>query len=97
MRMKTMCARCFKNLGVDSRVKIYFYLLENQNLSVSELVSRIGLRQPTVSYHLLEMTKSGLLNRKSEGKNVLYSVNPDCPHDGTKCVINSPVNNNVSN
>lgn len=86
--MKSECVNCFKNLGVDSRVKIYAYLRLNAEKSVSDITNFIGLRQPTVSYHLQEMLKSGLLSKKSHGKSVLYSVNHDCPHDGHKCVVN---------
>lgn len=88
MLMKALCAGCFKNLGVASRVKMYFYLAKGESASVSEIAEYIGLRQPTVSYHLSEMMKTGLLNRKTSGKKVFYSVNQLCPHDGHKCVIN---------
>ncbi|OGC46864.1 hypothetical protein A2713_00010 [candidate division WWE3 bacterium RIFCSPHIGHO2_01_FULL_35_17] len=87
MRMKTMCTKCFKNLGVDSRSKLFSYIEAKGESSVSELTKFLGLRQPTVSYHLKEMLDSGLLKKKTLGKNVIYSMNAMCPHDGKLCVI----------
>ena len=85
--MKSLCTRCFKNLGVDSRVKLFSFIEKNGESNVSDLTKFLGLRQPTVSYHLKEMMLSGLLNKVAKGKSVYYSVNALCPHDGHACVI----------
>ena len=85
--MQIECANCFKNLGVKSRVEIYEFLREKGPKNVSEITSFINLTQPTVSYHLKEMVGSGLVNRKQNGREVIYSVNPSCPHSSRTCVV----------
>ncbi len=81
------CVECFKSLGVPSRHKIYAYLKNEGEATVSELVNLVSLTQPTVSYHLKDMQKHGLLNSRKAGKAVFYSINSTCPHLGTACVL----------
>lgn len=83
------CAHCFKSLGVPARHKIYGYLKENDDVTVSELVGLVGLRQPTVSYHLRGMQSNGLLSSTKKGKEVYYSINENCPSYDCACVLNS--------
>ena len=85
--MKGLCVGCFKNLGVESRIRIYQFVDAENSKNVSEITKFMGLKQPTVSYHLKEMTSSGLLNRKEIGKQVYYSSSKTCPHDGKQCII----------
>ncbi len=86
--MKVGCAGCFRNLGVESRIKIYMFLAQNGTKNVSELTEFSGLKQPTVSYHLTEMLKTGLLSKEIKGKEVFYSINSgNCPHDHEACCI----------
>ncbi len=46
-------------------------------LSVSEIVEKIGLSQPTVSHHLAILRDAGLVNSRSEGKQTFYSLNQE--------------------
>ncbi len=85
--MDKLCTFCFRNLGVGTRLKMYEYIAVNGPKNVSEITEFIGLRQPTVSYHLKEMYESGLLSKTQKGKSVYYSVNSVCPHLHTECVI----------
>jgi hypothetical protein len=55
------CQGCFSSLGIDSRYKIYELLKKGVNLSVSELAIKLGLKQPTVTYHFKQMEETGLL------------------------------------
>lgn len=87
--MKAACTKCFKNLGVNSRSKLFVYLENNGESSVSVLTNYLGLRQPTVSYHLKEMSYAGLLKKRVSGKNAMYSLNINCPHDGKACVVSN--------
>ncbi len=84
---KIKCANCFKSLGVPARIKIYAFLKEHGETSVSALVYLTDLTQPTVSYHLKEMRMLGLLNARKNGKEVLYRINEDCPESGVECVL----------
>lgn len=83
------CTQCFKSVSVPSRMSIYNYLNnEVEKATVSEIVDFIGLTQPTVSYHLKEMSHSGLLDSEKKGKEVYYFVNHDCPHNSDhKCIL----------
>ncbi|OGC51846.1 hypothetical protein A2982_03925 [candidate division WWE3 bacterium RIFCSPLOWO2_01_FULL_39_13] len=85
--MKILCSECFKNLGVASRAEIYNFIKSSLKASVSEVTRYVKLRQPTVSYHLKEMTESGLLCRQKNGRQVVYSINTICPHSKTKCIV----------
>ncbi len=85
--MKSLCSECFKALGVESRAKIYEFINQNSTKNVKQITEFLGLRQPTISYHLKEMVSAGLLSREANGKEVYYTVNTICPHDGEKCII----------
>lgn len=85
--MKNHCGNCFKNLGVGSRLKIYTYLEKKGSKNVTEITNRIGLKQPTISYHLTQMEKTGLLSKEQKGKEVFYTVGKKCKHDGKTCII----------
>ncbi len=83
------CTHCFKSVSVPSRMAIYNYLNEEEDkeATVGEIVGKVGLTQPTISYHLKEMRYSGLLKSKKVGKEVFYSINRICPHFNQACVL----------
>lgn len=83
----TVCTKCFNTLGIDSRMKIYRFLREKGENTVTAVVDVVKLSQPTVSYHLKEMRDAGLLSSKKTGKEVHYSVNRDCPDFHEECVM----------
>lgn len=68
-------------------MRIYAYLKQNGEASVSEIVEIIRLKQPTISYHLKEMKEKGLVDNKKVGKEVYYDINEMCPYRTAKCVI----------
>ena len=84
---KKPCTGCFKVLGVPSRMTIYNFLTKNDKATVTEVVAAVKLRQPTVSYHLKEMKKSGLLASTKVGKKVFYSLRKECPDHNESCVL----------
>ncbi len=81
------CAQCFKLVSVPSRMVIYNYLNQTPKAMVGDIVEKVGLTQPTVSYHLKEMKDSGLLKSNRVGKKVYYSINTGCPHTNKSCVL----------
>jgi len=87
--MKSNCLTCFKNLSVESRVRIFEYLTGSGEKSVNDITRFINLKQPTISYHLKEMVESGLLKKRLDGRGVYYSVGEKCPHDGQRCIVHS--------
>jgi DNA-binding transcriptional ArsR family regulator len=64
----------FRALGHDVRLKLLLALREEE-LSVSELESRTGVAQPTLSQQLGIMRNGNLLLTRREGKAVHYRVN----------------------
>ena len=44
-------------------------------LSVSEIVDKTSVSQPTVSHHLAILRGAGLVNLRHEGKQTFYSLN----------------------
>lgn len=85
--MDAKCTACFKNLGIESRFKIFEFIKTNKEVCEADITAYIKLKQPTVSYHLNAMQLSGLINKNPSGKKVLISINKNCPHDGTKCIV----------
>jgi len=66
-------AQFCKTLADASRLLIISELAKGE-LSVGELVRRLGLRQSNVSKHLSMMKEHGLVNCRREGSNVYYSL-----------------------
>jgi len=81
------CKGCFGSLGIDSRYKIYELLKNGVNLSVSEIADKIGLKQPTVTYHLKQMEENGLLKSSKKGHFVIYEINDLCPQTLKNCIL----------
>ncbi len=81
------CTKCFKSLGIDARIEMYAFLAEHGETTVGDLVDLVGLTQPTVSYHLKDMKKLGLLSSRKSGKEVYYSVDHSCPGYGSTCAL----------
>jgi DNA-binding transcriptional ArsR family regulator len=46
-------------------------------LSVSEIVEKLDVTQPTVSHHLAILREAGLVNIREEGKQTYYTLNQD--------------------
>jgi ArsR family transcriptional regulator len=61
-------------LADETRLRILFYLLQEQELHVTDLCDRLGQSQPAVSHHLALLRVSGLIESRREGKHNFYSV-----------------------
>lgn len=70
-------AQVFKLLSDETRLRILFYLAQNQELHVTDLCNRLGQSQPAVSHHLALLRVSGLIESRREGKHNFYSVRTD--------------------
>lgn len=46
-------------------------------LSVSEIVEKLDVTQPTVSHHLAILRDAGLVNIREEGKQTFYTLNQE--------------------
>lgn len=66
--------RYFKAFGDGSRLRIVV-LLSSGELTVNEIVEKIGLSQPTISRHLGILRDTGIVIDRREGQKVYYSLN----------------------
>ena len=66
----------FRALSEVSRLNI-IQALQNGEKSVTDLVDITGLSQPNVSRHLSVLVIAGLIGRRKDGQNVLYSIIDD--------------------
>lgn len=64
-----------KALGHPARVKILQYLFETKSCVCGDIVDEIGLAQSTISQHLKELKKTGLIQGTVEGTSVCYCIN----------------------
>ncbi|HUV71719.1 MAG TPA: metalloregulator ArsR/SmtB family transcription factor [Clostridia bacterium] len=76
------CPFAVPQMADPSRRQIYEYLATGGEKTVGGITRFIKLRQPTVSYHLKEMKKEGLLTSRKEGREVYYRVKMKCPEGG---------------
>ena len=69
--------RLFRALADRHRVKILNLLARaGEAVCVCEFVPTLGLAQPTVSYHLKQLTNAGLIARERRGTFAYYRLVP---------------------
>jgi ArsR family transcriptional regulator, arsenate/arsenite/antimonite-responsive transcriptional repressor len=70
--------RLFSVLADRQRIKILNLLAsaEEDSVCVCELVPALGLKQPTVSYHLKQLAQAGLVERERRGTFAYYRIVP---------------------
>jgi ArsR family transcriptional regulator len=64
-------------LAQDSRLAIFRLLIRcgPQGLSAGKIAERLDIAPATLSFHLKELSISGLLGSRQEGRFVIYSAN----------------------
>ena len=67
-------ARFAKAFGHPARVAIIQHLFKIDTCVCGDLVEEIGLAQPTISQHLKELKKVGIIKGKIEGTSVCYCI-----------------------
>lgn len=65
-----------KVLGHPARIAIIQHLFKLNSCVCGDLVNEIGLAQPTISQHLKELKKVGIIKGTIEGTSVCYCINP---------------------
>ncbi|MBT8324467.1 MAG: helix-turn-helix transcriptional regulator [Winogradskyella sp.] len=63
-----------KVIGHPARVAILQHLFKINNCVCGDLVTEIGLAQPTISQHLKELKQLGLIKGNIEGTSVCYCI-----------------------
>lgn len=66
-------ARFLKILGDETKLKIIRHLL-NRELCSCKFISITGRAQSTVSTHLRDLEKEGILQSRRDGRNIYYSI-----------------------
>ncbi|MBI2566343.1 MAG: winged helix-turn-helix transcriptional regulator [Candidatus Schekmanbacteria bacterium] len=63
----------FKAIGDSTRQQI-LVLLEQGPKTVTEIVEKFALAQPTISRHLAVLRQAGLVESERQGQHVVYSL-----------------------
>jgi DNA-binding transcriptional ArsR family regulator len=66
-----------KAFGHPARVSILQHLFKIDSCVCGDLVSEIGLAQPTISQHLKELKHLGLIKGNIEGTSVCYCIDKE--------------------
>lgn len=64
-------------LGHPARIAILEQILKTEGCICGELVTEIGLAQPTISQHLRELKSVGLIKGSINGTKVCYCINSE--------------------
>ncbi len=67
-------ADIFRVLANPARVAILEFISQQKACICNDIVEEIGLAQPTISQHLKELKRIGLLSGEIEGKKVCYCI-----------------------
>ncbi len=67
----------FLALGQESRLNVFRMIVQNgdKGLMPSALVERLGMPNATLSFHLKELLRAGLLLVERRGRNLVYRPN----------------------
>ena len=69
-------AGLFQALSDETRQRI-MVLLDEKERSVTDLVKEFNLSQPSISRHLSILKNAGLIQKRREGQQVVYSLNSE--------------------
>ena len=53
-------------------------LLQDREMTVSEICAAFEQTQPTISYHLTSLRQANLVTKRHDGKWIYYRANQDC-------------------
>ena len=68
--------QCFKALSDETRLQILEMLCMGE-LCACKILEKFQFTQPTLSYHMKNLTQAGLVNARKEGKWTHYSLNEE--------------------
>jgi len=66
-----------KAIAHPARLAILQHIIASDTCICGELVSQLSLAQATISQHLKELKKAGLIKGSIEGASVCYCIDPD--------------------
>lgn len=80
----------FASLANETRLRLLVLLQQEGELCVCELTHAVSAAQPTVSRHLAELRRSGVVAGRRQGQWIYYRLDPELP-DWAKRVIAATV------
>jgi len=72
-RIKNKAVLIFKALSCETRIEI-LKILSNERLCLCELADRFDIDVSTISRHISELVRVGVLNEKKEGTRKFFSI-----------------------
>lgn len=75
-KIYTECAAVFRALGDERRLQI-IQMLNNEELTASDLIRMTGMHQSTLSYHMKSLCESGIVSAREAGKWVYYTISKE--------------------
>ncbi|WP_307430024.1 metalloregulator ArsR/SmtB family transcription factor [Bacillus sp. V2I10] len=69
--------KIYKALADETRLKIAYALMEEEELCVCDVAAIVGTTSATASHHLRLLKNTGLAKYRKEGKLVYYSLDDD--------------------
>lgn len=91
----TEMAALFKVIGHPARLCIAQMIAESNSCNGSYIVENVPLAQPTISRHISELSKAGLITVSTNGKESCYNINTTM-WEQCKKVIESLIQTNLS-
>ncbi|WP_167751322.1 ArsR/SmtB family transcription factor [Lentibacillus salicampi] len=71
----TAMSPAFEGLGDQTRLEILGLLADNTEMFAQQIVTRLDMKQSTLSRHLNQLHKSGLVSIRKEGTTKYFSIN----------------------
>ncbi|MBC3846696.1 winged helix-turn-helix transcriptional regulator [Winogradskyella echinorum] len=84
-----------KVFGHPARVAILQHIFKSNTCICGDLVEEIGLAQPTISQHLKELKKVGLIKGNIEGTSVCYCIDEE-NWSNMKTIISDFINQDIN-
>ncbi|OGG04937.1 hypothetical protein A2Z33_06600 [Candidatus Gottesmanbacteria bacterium RBG_16_52_11] len=82
--MPNECYECFRVLSVRSRFDLFNAIKDSKGrVNISMLAENIALTQPTVTFHIDQLSKAGLVKKVKSGRDVYCEINKRCSH----CIV----------
>jgi DNA-binding transcriptional ArsR family regulator len=77
-----------KALGHPARIAIIQFLIKSKSCVCGDIVNELPLSQSTVSQHLSELKKAGLIKGDIDGPSVCYCIDEKAWNRAKKSVLN---------
>ena len=73
---KQDAVNAFAALAQETRLEVFRLLVRagHEGLPAGGIAEELGVPAPTLSFHLAQLTASGLLERRREGRSIVYRV-----------------------